>query len=64
MAAKALAEYVRAERLRRGEAPFELGSACWIRGTSSFGTGNPAEASRRWSTRQRPTNVLLMIEAF
>lgn len=25
MAAKALAEYVRAERLRRGETPFELG---------------------------------------
>jgi hypothetical protein len=28
MAAKALAEYVRAERLRRGETPFELGE--WV----------------------------------
>jgi hypothetical protein len=64
MAAKALAEYVRAERLRRGETPFELGERVLDPRHFEFRHGQPAEASRRWSTRQRPTNVLLMIEAF
>jgi hypothetical protein len=52
MAAQALAEYMRDERLRRGETRVELGERVLDPRHFEFRHGQSRGSLRRWSTRQ------------